>query len=317
MDHNWRYGRPLIDDALNRNEFQEAERWLEQTFSSLLERKRKGKWYPELSLLMDQLEYYMEVGQEEIAALLLVWSEVSLKLGNSQRGAAAQFQGNIFRLPEDCEAVVKEYKRVIVPKTRKTVDPIFEQWKTEMAERSFPRYMDAPTVSDSWVHWLIEASSDPKKKKERFLNKLNGWLKDLKKDKKSFKKQWHWLARLTSDLPDSKRLVQKYPVFYKTVLPAEASADDLLGSFRCRGLKKMNAGPGLLLAMDVWQEHLHLIVPNPADAYKSDYTDHAAWCKAVHELNQNTYTALLSRWRKKHNRRRNLWRDMKAIGLSV
>jgi hypothetical protein len=186
-----------------------------------------------------------------------------------------------------------------------------------MAERSFSRYMDAPTVSDSWVHWLIEASSDPKKKKEWFLRKLNGWLKDLKKDKKSFKKQWYWLARLTSDLPDSKRLVQKYPVFYKTVLPAEASADDLLGSFRCSGLKKMNAGPGLLVATDVWKEHLHLIVPDPADAYKSDYTDHAAWCKAVHEMNQYSYTALLSQLRKKHNRRRNLWRDMKAIGLSV
>ena len=79
----------------------------------------------------------------------------------------------------------------------------------------------------------------------------------------------------------------------------------------------MNAGPSLLVAMDVWKEHLHLIVPDPADAYKSDYTDHAAWCKAVHELNQNTYKVLLSRWRKKHNRRRNLWRDMKAIGLSV
>jgi hypothetical protein len=177
--------------------------------------------------------------------------------------------------------------------------------------------MDAPTVSDSWVHWLIEASLDPKKKKEWFLGKLNGWLNDLKKDKKIFKKQRHCLARLTSDLPDSKRLVQKYPVFYKTALPAEASADDLLGSFRCSGLKKMNAGPGLLVAMDVWREYLYLIVPDPADAYKSDYTDHAAWCKAVHELNQNTYTALLSRWRKKHNRRRNLWRDMKAIGLSV
>jgi hypothetical protein len=46
LDHNWRYGRPLIDDALNRNEFQGAERWLEKTFSSFLERKRKGKWYP-------------------------------------------------------------------------------------------------------------------------------------------------------------------------------------------------------------------------------------------------------------------------------
>ena len=27
------------------------------------------------------------------------------------------------------------------------------------------------------------------------------------------------------------------------------------------------------------------------DAYKSDYTDHAFWCKAVHELNQKTYNA--------------------------
>jgi hypothetical protein len=317
LGHNWRYGRPLIDDALNRNEFQEAERWLEKTFSSLLERKRKGKWYPELSLLMDQLEYYMEEGQEEIAALLLVWGEVSRKLGNPQRGAAAQLQGVIFRLPEDCEAVIKEYKRIIGPKTRKPVDPLFDQWKTEMAESSFSRYMDAPTVSDSWVHWLIEASLDPEKKKEWFLSKLNGWLNDLKKDKKTFKKQQHWLARLTSDLPNSKRLVQKYPVFYKTAIPAEASADDLLGTFRCSGLKKMNAGPGLLVAMGVWKEHLNLIVPDPADANKSDYTDHAAWCKALHELNQKNYTALLSQWRKKHNRRRNLWRDMKAIGLSV
>jgi hypothetical protein len=317
LDYNWRYGRPLVDDALNRNEFQEAEQWLVNTFSGFLERKRKGKWYPESSLLMDQIEFYMEDGQEEIAALLLLWSKVSLKLGNSQRAAAAQLQGAIFRQPEDCEAVIKEFKRVIRPNTRNTVDPIFNQWKTEMANRSFHRYMDAPNVSDSWVHWLIEAMLDPKKKKEWFLSKLNAWLNDLKKDKRVFKKQWRWLARLTSDMPDSKRFMRKYPVFYKTALPAEASADDLLGDFRCRGLKKMDAGPGLLAAMEVWKEHLHLIMPDPANAYKSDYTDHAAWCKALHELNQNSYKALLLRWRKKHNRRRNLWRDMKAIGLSV
>jgi hypothetical protein len=317
LDQNWRYGHALIDDAFNRNEFQEAERWLVKTFSSFLDRKSKGKWYPESSLLMDQTDYFKEDDQEEISALLRVWGEVSLKLGNSQRRAAAELQGAIFRLPEDCEAVIKEYKRVIGPKTRKTVDPIFEQWKTEMANRSFHRYMDAPNVFDSWVHWLIEASLDPKKKKEWFLGKLNGWLNDLKKDNKIFKKQWHWLARLTLDLPDSIRLVKKYPVFYKTALPTEVTADDLLGNFRCRGLKKMDGGRGLLAAMEVWKEHLHLIVPDPANAYKSDYTVHAAWCNALHELNQNSYKALLLRWRKKHNRRRNLWRDMKAIGLSV
>ena len=317
LDHNWRYGRPLIDDALKRKKFEETEQWLVKTFSSFLARRRKGKWYPESSLLMDQVGYDMEDVQEEIAALLLVWSEVSKKMGNLQRGAAAQIQGVIFRLPEDCDAVIKEYKRVIRPKTRKTLDPIFEQWKTEMAHRSFARYMDAPNVSDYWIHWLIEASLEPKKKKEWFLSKLNGWLNDLKKDKNIFKKQWYWLARLTSDLPDSKRLLKKYPFFYQTALPAETAADDFLGNFRCRSLKKMNAGPGLQVSMEVWKKHLHLILPDPADAYKSDYYEHAAWCKALHELNQNTYTALLSRWRKKHNRRRNLWRDMRAIGLSV
>ena len=317
LSRNWRYGRPLVDDALNRKEFQDVERWLEKTFSSFLERRKKGEWCPEISLLIGQPEYYMEEGKEEIADLLRIWSKVSLKLGDLQRGAAAQIQGVIFRLPADCEAVIKEYKRMITPKIKKTINPLFEQWKTEMAERSFSRYMDAPPVSDSWVHWLIEASLDPKKKKEWFMSELNGWLSELKKDKKTFKKQWRWLARLTSDLPGSKTLEKKYPVFYKTALPKEASPEDLLGNFRSSGLKKMKAGPGLLVAMDVWKEHLHLIVPDPANAYKSDYTDHAFWCKAVHELNQKTYNALLSRWRKKHNRRRNLWRDMKAVGLSV
>jgi hypothetical protein len=79
----------------------------------------------------------------------------------------------------------------------------------------------------------------------------------------------------------------------------------------------MKAGPSLHLAMDVWKDHLHLIVPDPTNVYKSDYSHHAAWCKAVRELNQKAYKSLISRWRKTHNRRRNLWRDMKAIGLSV
>ncbi len=317
LSRNWRYGRPLVEDALKRKEFQDAERWLEKTFSSFLERRKKGEWFPEISLLIGQLEYYMEEGQEEIADLLQIWSKVSLKLGDLQRGAAAQLQGVMFRLPADCEAVIKEYKRIITPKIKKTINPLFEQWKTEMAERSFSRYTDALPVSDSWLHWLIEASLDPKKKKEWFISELNGWLMELKKDKKNFKKQWRWLGRLTSDLPGSKTLEQKYPVFYETALPEVALPNDLLGDFRCSALKKMKAGPGLPVAMDVWKEHLHLIVPDPANVYKSDYTEHAAWCKAVHELNQKTYKALLSRWRKKHNRRRNLWRDMKAIGLSV
>jgi hypothetical protein len=32
----------------------------------------------------------------------------------------------------------------MILKIKRTINPLFEQWKTEMAERSFSRYMDAP-----------------------------------------------------------------------------------------------------------------------------------------------------------------------------
>ena len=52
----------------------------------------------------------------------LIWDD--LEIFDSQRRAArpaAQLQGIIFRLPEDGKAVIKEYKSVIGPKTRKTI----------------------------------------------------------------------------------------------------------------------------------------------------------------------------------------------------
>jgi hypothetical protein len=58
-------------------------------------------------------------------------------------------------------------------------------------------------------------------------------------------------------------------------------------------------------------------VPDPADAYKSDYTHHAEWAGALHELNQAEYEVLIKQWRKNHNRRRNLWRDMRKAGLAI
>lgn len=102
------------------------------------------------------------------------------------------------------------------------------------------------------------------------------------------------------------RSCREKPLFWKTVLPDKPKADDLLGHFRHKGLKKMKAGSCLKPALDPWQTHLRRIVPDPANAYKADYTEHAHWAEALYELNQKAYSALLAQWRKKHNRRRNL-----------
>ena len=317
LSDNWRYGAPLIDAALDQGDFNEAESLLKKSFSSYLGRRKKATWYPETSLLIRHPYQCRQDELKKVAGLLETWAIVAGKLGNTKRRAAAELQAVILLSPEDWNAILSEYKKLIDPKVKKTIGSLFSQWKTEMAEQSMPYHMDSPKATDSWVHWLIDAELDLEAKRKWFLNKIKRWLEGLNKDGRAFKKQWRWLVILTKDLPDSKKLQKKYPTFYETILHEEEDYGDLLGEFRSRGLKKIKAGPCLLVAMDVWEKHLRRIMPDPANAYKSDYTCHAQWAGALCELNQTEYTVLIKQWRKKHNRRRNLWRDMKQAGLSV
>jgi len=316
LARNWRYGRPLIDDALDQGDYQKAESLLEKTFSSYLARQDKAIWHPEKSLLLDERHYYHEGNEEDVSGLLESWANVSRKLGNIKRRAASELQSVIFRAPEDWAAVIGKYKKQRNSQVKKAIDPLFAQWQTEMAGRSVSYVMDVPVLSDTWIHWLIEAELDIRGKKAWFMEKLNAWLAHLRKDRNVFAKQWPWLARLTKDLPGSSKINRKHPTFFKIVLP-EDSGVSLLDKARCSGLRKMDAGRSLSTALDVWKNRLRHIIPDPANAYKSDYTRHAQWMKALYELSQDAYDTVLARWHKKHKRRRNLWRDMQSHRLPV
>ena len=316
LGRNWRYGRPLIDDALNQGDYQKAESLLVETFSSYLSRAGKAAWYPEKSLLLDERRYYHEGNREDVSGLLESWAKVSKKLGDTKRRAASEIQSVIFRAPEDWDAVIGEYKKQRKPQVKKVIDPLFAHWQTEMARRSILYDIDARVSSDTWIHWLIEAELSATGKKKWFMEKLNTWLASLRKNSNAFGKQWHLLARLTKDLPESSKLKKQYPTFYKIVLPQDHETS-LLGKARCSGLKKMNAGTCLSTAMDVWKNRLHYIVPDPAHSHKSDYTHPAQWMKALYELSHDAYDSILAQWHAKHKRRRNLWRDMKSHHLPV
>ena len=135
---NWHYGRPLIDDALNRNKVMESEILLEKTFATLPGEQKKSKWHPETTLLIDQGYFIKKQDREEISTLLHTWNEVAVKLGNSKRSAAAELQSVIIRSPQDCDAVINAYKRLVNSKVKKTLDALFDCWKTEMAEAKLP-----------------------------------------------------------------------------------------------------------------------------------------------------------------------------------
>ena len=79
----------------------------------------------------------------------------------------------------------------------------------------------------------------------------------------------------------------------------------------------MKAGLYLPDVLEIWKKHLRRIIPDPANAHKSNYEEYAYWAEALLELNKDEYHALMAQWQRKHNRRRNLWRDLKAMNLPV
>jgi len=326
LGENWRYGRPLIDEAISQGDFQEAESLLIETFSSYLRPAAKDKkWYPETALLIEEHRYFRG-NEEDINTLLETWSTVSKRLGNTKRSVASQLQSLILRAPDDWDAVIGEYKRGRNSETKETVDPLFVQWQNEMARRSVSTIMDrsltdryimnrqAPSVT--WIHWLIEAELDTAARSAWFMEKLNAWLAYLKENVPIFREQWPWLARLTKDMPSSSTIDQKYPTFFKIVLPQDFGAP-LLSKVRRSGLQKMDAASSLSTVMDAWKSNLRHIIPDPENAHSSDYTSHAQWMKALYELSREEYNSMLTQWQVKHKRRRNLWRDMKNQSLPV
>jgi hypothetical protein len=84
--------------------------------------------------------------------LLELWANVSKKLGNSKRSAVSEFQGVIFRAPEDWDAIISNYKKQRNQETKETIDSLFSHWQTEMARRSIGLFMDDSASSDTWIH---------------------------------------------------------------------------------------------------------------------------------------------------------------------
>ena len=316
LSENWQYGKALIDDAIAQGDHQKSDSIFQKTFLSYLRRDEKNVWYPETSLLLTERKYYHENDEEEVAELLKLWGEVSEKMGNTVRSAASRVQSVMYRTPEDWDMVIREYRKLCTLEARKVIDPLFCQWKNEMAERSIHTRMDSKIYSDTWIHWLIESELHLTDKKEWFLKKLQVWLDHLNNDGKMFKQQWILLAQLTKDLSGSDNLRKQYPTFYDVVLPSDEGSSKLR-KVRCDRLNKMGTGTCISREMDIWEKHLYRIVPDPANSHKSRYYVHAEWLKALYELSHSEYEKLLSRWRQTHKQRRNLWLDLKKYQLPI
>jgi hypothetical protein len=54
------------------------------------------------------------------------------------------------------------------------------QWKNEMANRSYPYFAKSRKTADTWIHWLIDALLNERRKERWFTKRLDAWLSELK-----------------------------------------------------------------------------------------------------------------------------------------
>jgi hypothetical protein len=318
LPNNWGMGKPLVQAAIAKADFQAAEQWLIKTFASY-RRRLTGKredWLPESSLLLIDARWIQDRSEmNQASELLSTWGMVGLKLGNDDRARAAHFQAAVMRDAEELQDLIDHFKRLREGRHSESLEKLFGQWQDEIARRSVSsHYGEAERKqNDTWTHWALTASAEGTA--EAFRKKLDAWLERLQSTGKEFSAQWRALACLTVDLIGAADLKRTSPALAATALKG-FMPKTALGDSRSTIAKNLCKSQTVDILMNIWKEQFVLIVPEPAGA-GGHYEDSVSWAKALQALNPEAYTRLLRDWSSRHRRRRNLWEQFRKAGLTV
>ncbi|MBD3883290.1 hypothetical protein IFO70_16100 [Phormidium tenue FACHB-886] len=207
-----------------------------------------------------------------------------------------------------------------IPLAEPTRQALFTSWRDLVDRRTKPQtwggYGRTKPVDSWWVPWLIDSVIDPQKGATGFQQQITQWLTHLPGDKHHLGENYDLLRLLTEDLTDIQNKGKpEYPQFYQVVIyprnpltENDRSRQDYLKQYASTDLFEQ--------IMNYWKTHLQNFVPKPESASKSDYTNHAKWMVALKELSPQNYETLLAEWRNVHQRRSNLWKAMKQMGLT-
>lgn len=313
LEHDWRYGEPLIANALSRQDFAAAERIVELTLSSLLGYPPEKAWCPERQLLPLPRYHPMPEEEEAIKRLLDKWEICATRRGNSQRIASLRLQCILLKSPENWAVVLAAFKayqqQVIKPAA---IEQLFAEWQMRMVAVCQYQQSANESQSDSWIHRLIDAQRYPAIHQKHLMEHMDIWLACCLEHAAFFQKNWRSLALLTRNLPQFHDTQVKCPTFRTQVLfPALHVSKDMETSIK-EALAMVADNVNRLEVQPIWDKHLHTLIPNPGGS-GSYYRDSALWMKALSEVSAASYHTLLANWKIEFRRRRNLWQDMISV----
>ena len=314
LGEDWRYGEPLIADALAHDDLGDAEKLVEATLSSLLRADPEEPWRPELGLLPENRSYRSPEAGAAIPKLLDQWEAIATKRGRVKRAAVCRLQRALHEHPHDWPSVLDDFAAFHRAAAAPGVaDELFAQWR-ERAVAACAHY-DTPKQKpeDTWVYWLIEARHDRASHQAPFLEHARVWLACCLDSAAFFGKHWQSLALLTRALPQAAKIKDQGPTFNRQVLmPATQVEPKLLVSLG-EALGFLGDATARLDPLPIWRLHLHTLVPSPGTAGGSYYREPALWMKALAEVNPASYGQVLAQWKTEFKRRRNLWAEMATV----
>jgi hypothetical protein len=122
------------------------------------------------------------------------------------------------------------------------------------------------------------------------------------------------LAMLTLDVDTGGTLKRTAPALQRILLE-ECRNNDRTSKSRRSWVKRLHGAKLLPEVVAFWKLHAVDVVPDPANAFGSNYDDCAGWMAVVLELNPEAYQRILRAWSVKHKLRRNLWRAFQERNL--
>ena len=300
---NWEYGIPLIKECVDNDKLAEAEELSRQTINSFLGREAKRPWNPEKSLLISELKSFYSSPNRSIIELMKNWMDIADKINMPSKVNALKFQIVTYENTYNWDKVVSVIERI----DKSVVSGLIDAWKVCCANRA------SYQSKNSWVKWLMDATLDKDKNSSWFFEKIKEWLTTLSDNPKELMGQKTNLFALTFDIADLSDLRKKYPSLFKAIYhPREG---DLQKPSILKWLKKTDGIALAPLLKTFWKKHLLDFLPDPVNAEKSNYDAHAKWLAALKEVNPKEYQTVLTQWKKKHHRRRNLWKAIQEAGI--
>jgi len=319
ISQQWENGLLIIEALVAEQNYSESLVVVQETLHSLLKSTRvKENWVPEVSLLVSILGFYDECKQINISKLLRCYQQTAQALNQTERANALEIQQVAIAQWFNWSAMFAAFAEISVSES--TRQALFVSWRDYVDRRTklqdWRGYGRAKPVDTWWVPWLIDSLVDSQKGSSWFQQQITQWLIHLPSDRQQLDENYDLLRLLTADLTEIQNNGKsQYPQFYQTVIRPKGfsmetnqSRREYLAQYAPADLQDQ--------VMNYWKAHLQNFVPKPERANKSDYTEHARWMVALKEISPRNYKTLLADWQVVHQRRSNLWKAMKQVGLS-